>query len=104
MPLDVINIVREFLGDSIFQPLMLLAIFIYFLNKGVHHVMDWIKREILEPYVRPYADKLEKAIEIQSKHTDALINHENRLHKQELISAVLQGKVLGGKVEINDDQ
>lgn len=106
MPTDLIHNIVSWLnslfGAHFIQPLLLMSMAIFALHKGVRNVMKWAEDAVLEPYFRPFVQRLDTALVIQTNHNDTLVNHEVRIHDNELNVAILQGKVLGGKANLDD--
>lgn len=105
MPTDLIHNIVSWLnsifGAHFIQPLLLMSMALFALNKGVRNVMKWAEDAVLEPYFRPFVQRLDTALTIQTEHTDVLTDHEVRIHDTELDVAMLQGKILGGRATLD---
>lgn len=100
----ILEILRTQFGDHFVGiGLIIVSIFIA-IRHGVKEVQGWIKNEILDPYLAPTIAKVASHEAMQISHTDLILDHEKRLRKEERISAILQGKVLGAQVHIEDEE
>lgn len=99
---DVVKVLKALLGDSFTQPFVLLFMFFYGLHLGAKNFIKLVEEHILEPYFRPFVGKLNDAIDVQDAHHEELHDHEGRIRTNEVDIAVLQGKVLGGRIKWDD--
>lgn len=100
----VIDILRHQLGDHFAGYAILVTFTLLALHKGITQFQSWIKAEILEPYLAPVLEKLNHTVNIQLSHSELLVDHEDRLRRNEDRIAILQGKVQGSKREIDDER
>lgn len=100
----IIEILRQQFGDHFVGIIIIIMAIFLAIRRGVHEVQGWIKNEILDPYLAPTIAKIASHENVQVSHTELLIDHEKRLRKEERVSHILQGKVLGGDIHIDDEE
>ncbi len=100
----VIILLSQQFGDHFVGIIVIIFAIFLAIRRGVHEVQGWIKNEILDPYLAPTISKIAAHENVQISHTELLIDHEKRLRHEERISHILQGKVLGAEVHIDDEE
>lgn len=100
----VITILSQQFGDHFVGIVIIIVAIFLAIRRGVHEVQTWIKAEVLDPYLAPTIAKVASHENVQVSHTELLIDHEKRLRREERVSHILQGKVLGGDIHIDDEE
>lgn len=99
----IIDIIRQQFGDHFVGIGIILFCVIGAIRKGVHDIQKWIEVEILEPYLQPTIARINNSEKVQISHTELLIDHEKRIRNNERINQILQGKVLGGVIHLDEE-
>ena len=67
-------------------------------------VVTWFQVEFIDKRIDPIIRQQEQIINIQSQHANILEQHAQSLNDHANSIAILEGKVLGGKINIDTDK